>query len=279
MRLRNLGSWLRHSARKSTRSVTTFVAAPPDEGIYLVTVTVTDNDGGSTTSDPVTINVTNADPTVSVWVQSEQPAAEGRTLIADSLSLDPGLADYIAGYSWTVSKVGDPGWTLDDSVQTDQPSIGFIPEDEGTYRLTLTVTDNDGASTTSEALDVVVYNLNPVAAIDGLPTGSVVEGSHIGLTADASDEGITDVLSYAWTVSKLGDAGWTAGVPLDQGTLDFDTPGFTLKLVKASQTIAALEPKGVPTYTPTPTPARGRGAGANANATAPAPPPNGTPSC
>ncbi|HLQ78447.1 MAG TPA: DUF5695 domain-containing protein, partial [Terriglobia bacterium] len=31
---------------------------------------------------------------------------------------------------------------------------------------------------------------------------------------------------------------------LDQGTLDFDTPEFTLKLVKASQTIAALQPKG-----------------------------------
>ena len=31
---------------------------------------------------------------------------------------------------------------------------------------------------------------------------------------------------------------------LDHGTLDFDTPHFKLKLVKDSQTIAALEPKG-----------------------------------
>jgi hypothetical protein len=31
---------------------------------------------------------------------------------------------------------------------------------------------------------------------------------------------------------------------LDQGFLEFDTPDFNLKLVKASQTIAALEPKG-----------------------------------
>jgi hypothetical protein len=31
---------------------------------------------------------------------------------------------------------------------------------------------------------------------------------------------------------------------LDHGTLDFDTPDFTLKLIKDSQTIAALEPKG-----------------------------------
>src|SRR6185295_3978426 len=31
---------------------------------------------------------------------------------------------------------------------------------------------------------------------------------------------------------------------LDHGTLDFDTPDFTLKLVKDSQTVAALQPKG-----------------------------------
>ena len=35
-----------------------------------------------------------------------------------------------------------------------------------------------------------------------------------------------------------------ATLGLDNGTLDFDTPDFTLKLVKDSQTIAALQPKG-----------------------------------
>ena len=35
-----------------------------------------------------------------------------------------------------------------------------------------------------------------------------------------------------------------ATLGLDHGTLDFDTPDFRLKLVKDSQTIAALEPKG-----------------------------------
>ncbi len=58
---------------------------------------------------------------------------------------------------------------------------------------------------------------------------------------------------------------------LDAGVLTFDTPDFTLKLVTASQTIAALEPKGVPTYTPTPRPARGGRAG-NAGQTPAAPP-------
>src|SRR5262249_36469035 len=39
---------------------------------------------------------------------------------------------------------------------------------------------------------------------------------------------------------------------LDQGYLDFDTPDFKLKLVKASQTIAALQPKGADGFDFTP---------------------------
>lgn len=31
---------------------------------------------------------------------------------------------------------------------------------------------------------------------------------------------------------------------LDQGVITFDTPQFTLKLVRSSQTVAALLPKG-----------------------------------
>ena len=39
---------------------------------------------------------------------------------------------------------------------------------------------------------------------------------------------------------------------LDQGYLEFDTPGLKLKLVKASQTVAALEPKDAPGFDFTP---------------------------
>src|SRR5579862_8622961 len=36
----------------------------------------------------------------------------------------------------------------------------------------------------------------------------------------------------------------TPGPMLSQGTQDFDTPDFTLTLVRSSQTVAALKPKG-----------------------------------
>ena len=64
---------------------------------------------------------------------------------------------------------------------------------------------------------------------------------------------------------------------LEQGFIELDTPDFRLKLVKASQTIAALEPKGVATYTPTPTGRRGGGRGQDPAAPPAPPPPAPTP--
>src|SRR4051812_22886316 len=58
------------------------------------------------------------------------------------------------------------------------------------------------------------------------------------------------LLSYARVGAQQGTgragqpAAPTPTLGLDQGTLDFDTPALTLRLVKDSQTIAALQPKG-----------------------------------
>ena len=65
------------------------------------------------------------------------------------------------------------------------------------------------------------------------------------------------VVALAGSVALHARAGQGRGAPppvptlgLDHGTLDFDTPDFTLKLVKDSQTIAALQPKGAASVTP-----------------------------
>lgn len=44
------------------------------------------------------------------------------------------------------------------------------------------------------------------------------------------------------TTGGAGPSAPTLG--LEHGTLDFDTPAFALKLIKDSQTMAALQPKG-----------------------------------
>src|SRR5689334_16661166 len=60
-----------------------------------------------------------------------------------------------------------------------------------------------------------------------------------------SGAGQTETRSRPADRSNRGDRNDSAStLGLEQGFLEFDTPDFNLKLVKASQTVAALPPKG-----------------------------------
>src|SRR6266436_3565368 len=54
------------------------------------------------------------------------------------------------------------------------------------------------------------------------------------------------------SASNLGCSAQKKGPMLVQGTVDFDTPDFTLSLVRSSQTVAALKPKGADGFDFTP---------------------------
>ncbi|HTZ84081.1 MAG TPA: DUF5695 domain-containing protein [Candidatus Acidoferrales bacterium] len=55
---------------------------------------------------------------------------------------------------------------------------------------------------------------------------------------------IAGVLTTIWAQKPPEKKAPLPGPMLDQGTADYDTPDFTLSLVKSSQTVAALKPKG-----------------------------------
>ena len=54
----------------------------------------------------------------------------------------------------------------------------------------------------------------------------------------------TTLLLSLCAVALIGQTAPAPTLGLEHGTLDFDTPAFTVRLVKDSQTMAALEPKG-----------------------------------
>lgn len=86
---------------------------------------------------------------------------------------------------------------------------------------------------------------------NGATTTMTLRARHLFLAAAAIAAGLPIT---AYTMARQGRAGGPPPPPptlgLDHGTLDFDTPDFTLKLVKDSQTIAALEPKGAKSVDP-----------------------------
>lgn len=63
-------------------------------------------------------------------------------------------------------------------------------------------------------------------------------------TLTGSALGILLTASFAFAQGQQRRQPPTPGPMLDQGTVDYDTPDFTLTLVKSSQTVAALKPKG-----------------------------------
>jgi PKD repeat protein len=122
-----------------------------DNGVYNVTVTVTDDDGAAT-SDTITITVLNVAPTVDAGV--DRTVNEGELVSLDpALFNDKGTLDtHTATIDWgdgsvmdigTVSEspFGPPGSTTGaDGTVSGSHTYG----DNGLYTVTVTVTDDDG---------------------------------------------------------------------------------------------------------------------------------------
>lgn len=172
-----------------------FSFTPDDNGDYVVTLVVTDDDGGIGT-DSKTIDVTNVNPTATI---SGAPAAspEGTAISLSGATSDAGSAD-TQTFAWAVTKNGDAYTSGTGAAFT------FTPDDNGTFVVTLTVTDNDGGMGTDSAT-ISVTNVAPLPAIHGAPA-TAPEGEAINLTGSASDAGSADTIAFDWTVTRDGNA-------------------------------------------------------------------------
>jgi hypothetical protein len=197
-----------------TGTVTTganFAFVSLDDGSYVVTLAVTDKDGGTTTVSQ-TVPVTEVAPAVSI-IPSASVGPEGTPLsftstVADVTPVDPSVG---FAYAWSVTKDGS-AYVLPASGTlpplTDQAAFTFTPDDNGTYVVTLTATDPDGATGTASR-SVTVTNVPPTVSITGAPDSSP-EGSPVALTAVATDPSAADTAAgfgYFWHVYHLASAG------------------------------------------------------------------------
>ena len=160
------------------------------DGTYLITLTVTDNDM-LTDSDSKSVTVSHAlvSPvaqftTLTTWLQVSVDA---------SGSYDPDGT--IVSYAWDF---GDGGSAM--GVTATHTYSG-----DGTYSITLTVTDNDGLTATlSKPVTVVHEPIPPLAAFSVLTTYLVVN-----VDASGSSDADGMIASYAW---DFGDGGTATGV-------------------------------------------------------------------
>ena len=158
-----------------------------DNGVYTVTLTVTDDDGGST-SDTLTVTVANMAPVVNAG--ADQSANEGSSVSFAGSFTDAGSAD-------THTMVWDFGDGSATASGTLAPTHTYA--DNGVYTVTLTVTDDDGDSS-SDTLTITVANVAPTAransytATQGISVSGNVISDNTGSGVDSDPAGANDPL-------------------------------------------------------------------------------------
>jgi PKD repeat protein len=180
-----------------------------DDGIYTVTLTVSDDDGDVDT-DTLEISVYNLGPTGGIIGISS--ANEGSPLEFTISAEDPGSDDIILTMEWgdgtpttAVTHYNnamgpDPNpspWGTYPFSVTD--TLTHVYGDDADYTAILTIVDDDGGTFTYTTT-VSVENIAPTIA----PIGSIIgdEASPITITASASDLG-SDDLTFIWDL-ELG---------------------------------------------------------------------------
>ena len=176
-------------------------------GTYTVSVTVTDKDGGAG-SGQLTVTVgtaPNRPPTAAVG--GPYSGAEGAAVSFDgSGSSDPD-GDALT-YAWNFGD-GNTGTSV-------RPSHTYA--DNGSYTVTLTVTDSHGTSSSPSSTTATIANVAP--AVTPGPNQSATIGIPVTVSATFSDPGTNDA---PWTYTVA----WGDGLPATTGSTTSQTNPIT----------------------------------------------------
>jgi len=183
-------------------------------GTYTVTLTVTDDDGASATATAqVQVVSTNAPPEAAFTYYPESPRIGEWIRFDASGSNDPDGT--IVTYAWNFGDGSTP-------VTTSNAYYYYRFPSSGTYLVTLTVTDDDGAADSISYPIAVGANLQPpVASFTYTPFTPVI-GQTVTFDASSSFDPDGMILHYIWDLN--GDGTDDASGPTAYAT--YHTPGI-----------------------------------------------------
>ncbi len=180
---------------------------------YLISASVSDEDGSYAAN---TLNVAVANVAPNVVISGASTVNEG------------------SQYTLTLGASGDPGtdtisgWVIDWGDGNTQTVIGNVASLTHTYvqgPSSVTVkawaSDEDGTYS-SNTLNVSVLNVAPTGNITGAPASPIEVGTGVTLGSTVIDPGILDTHTFAWVITKDGNAyNPGSGVALNTSSLSW----------------------------------------------------------
>ncbi|MFQ5596947.1 MAG: PKD domain-containing protein [Nitrospiria bacterium] len=190
-------------------------------GNYTVELVVTDSLGLASPPDQVVVSTFNSAPIAD--------AGPDQAIIAlgTMVQLDGSLSDDEDGdpitFSWSIS--AKPAGSA--AVLNDPTLIGpsFVADVQGSYVVTLVVTDSFGAVSAPDTVTISFQNVKPVA--DAGNNQAAVVGDTVFMDGSGSSDANGDPLTYNWSIvsAPIGSAAALSDPTLAQTTLIPDVPG------------------------------------------------------
>lgn len=223
-------SWLWDFGDGETSIQTSPTHAFGASGDATVTLTVVDDRGASRTG-TVTLEITNLPPIAALEASPAETAETGTPIRFDACaSADPSPEGSIVRYEWDID--GDGAFDR----ETSTASLTHRYGDDGSFTVSVRVTDDRGASATSEPITITVLNRPPtISRVVWVPTDPT-DGAVVSFSADVADPD-GDVIAWRWTFG--GEGSETSESP----THTFQTDSiYTVTLIARDDDGANSEP-------------------------------------